>query len=185
MTKRVQTLLRGIVSRFHRGERATPAAAPDPNQPPRCPTCAASVDVVDGEHGPEYSATFTPEMIALALDNERVARAVNAVLNPGLRLALVNVLLQGDPTKDGYFTTQDVEDEAEAGARSLDVARQLQLRDRNEEAAHFRGLSERHQRRAIRITALLSVEEQQLIKQRVHGGPIGNGQDPHIKIVRH
>lgn len=157
----------------------------------RCPTCTGAVEIHRGENLEQlrdgiaisYQATLTPAAIALALDNEGVTRKVSAILNNELRLAIAGVLLLGDPGKDGFFTIKDVEDEAEAGLRSLDVAKQLAARGRNEEAAHFRGLSERHQKRAIRITALLPEAEQLLVKQRVHGGPIGNGVPAHISIV--
>lgn len=153
----------------------------------QCPVCHGAAIAKHTDDGSAlattYEATIRPEQIALALDNEGVARKVSALLNNELRLAIVGVLLEGDPGKDGFFTIKDVEDEAEAGMRALDVAKQLSARNRTEEAAHFRGLSERHQRRAIRITALLSESEQQMIKQRVHGGPIGNGVPAHIQIV--
>jgi hypothetical protein len=104
-------------------------------------------------------------------------------MNNELRLAIAGVLLQGEPGGDGFFTMKDVEDEAEAGLRSLDVAKQLSARNRTRGGGALPGLSERHQRRAIRITALLPEAEQQMIKQRVHGGPIGNQVPPHIRIV--
>lgn len=155
----------------------------------QCPVCHGAVHEVVKEHpdgqplGITYEPTVTPYQIALALDNEAVARRVSALLTNELRLAIAGVLLEGEPGADGFFTIRDVEDEAEAGLRSLDVAKQLSMRGRSEEAAHFRGLSERHQKRAIRITALLSESAQQLIKQRVHGGPLGNQVPAHIRIV--
>lgn len=154
-----------------------------------CPVCHGAVREVVVEYNDgqamttRYESMITPEQLVLALDNEGVARKVSAMMNNELRLAIAGLLLQGDPGGDGFFTMKDVEDEAEAGLRSLDVAKQLSARNRTEEAAHFRGLSERHQRRAIRITALLPEAEQQMIKQRVHGGPIGNQVPPHIRIV--
>lgn len=153
------------------------------NKATRCPVCSgAVVEKLDGDVT-VYESTITPGAIAKALDNEQVTRAVHLALNNELRMAIASVLLEGDPGGDGFFTIKDVEDEAEAGLRSLDVAKQLAARNRHEEAAHFRGLSERHQRRAIRITALLPESEQQLIKQKVHGGPVGNNVPPHIRIV--
>jgi hypothetical protein len=153
----------------------------------RCPVCTGAVIAKYEDAGAglvtKYESTITPQAIALALDNEGVTRKVHQLLNNELRLAIVGVLLEGNPGSDGYFTIKDVEDEAEAGLRAMDVAREIKARNRHEEAAHFRGLSERHQRRAIRITALLPEAEQQLIKQRVHGGPVGNNTPAHIKII--
>lgn len=154
-----------------------------------CPVCHGNVvSKLEGDGSAPalrtYEAIITPMQIALALDNEGVTRKVSTILNNELRLAIAVVLLEGDPNKDGFFTIRDVEDEAEAGLRALDVAKQLTARGRTEDAAHFRGLSERHQRRAIRITALLPEAEQLMVKQRVHGGPIGNGTPAHINIVK-
>lgn len=154
-----------------------------------CPVCHGAVteklvEHADGSpHQIEYVSTIRPEQIALALDNEAVARAVINMMPAELRLAIAGVCLEAHG-RDGYFTTRDVEDEAEAGMRSLDVSKQLHARNRFEDAAHFRGLSERHQRRAIRITALLTEAEQLMIKQKVHGGPIGNGTPASIQIVK-
>lgn len=149
-----------------------------------CPVCHAPATVkIDAAGVTGYSVTILPEQIAIALDNEGVARRVSAIIKNELRLAIASVLLEGDPGADGFFSIKDVEDEAEAGLRSLDVAKQLAARDRHVEAGHFRGLSERHQRRALRITALLSEAEQQLVKQKVHGGPVGGQVPAHIRIV--
>lgn len=150
-----------------------------------CPVCRGPCVTTIADGATTYVATILPQQIALALDNEAAARAVIGLMPLELRLAIAGVCLGAmGAGGDGYFTTKDVEDEAEAGMRSLDVAKQLRARNRHEEAAHFRGLSERHQRRAIRITGLLSEAEQLMIKQRVHGGPIGNGTAPQIEIVK-
>lgn len=127
---------------------------------------------------------LTPEVIAMALDNPAVCRAVSAVMTNPLRLAIAGVLLQGDPTKDGYFAPQDVRDEAEAGLRAIGVAKELKIRHRSDEAKQFRMMAERHQQRAWRILALLPEAEQQLLHQQINAGPLAEPPRSEIEVVR-
>lgn len=170
-----------------------PVPAPAPAEAPleapkisRCPTCSGAVDTdvrpLEEGGGLRFTHTLRLEEVALALDNEATARAIAKVMPPGLRLAIATVMLA--PQQEGdqaYFTTKDVEDEAEARARCLGVVRELRARGRVTEVATFAGLAERHERRAFRILGLLPEDEQLHMKRRMHGEGLS---DPAIEVVK-
>jgi hypothetical protein len=142
----------------------------------QCPVCHSPVERTTLEDGAEHyrPSPLSPAILVLALDNEQVARGVSQLATPELRLALAGVLLEGYGSGAGYFTEQDVRDEAEAAARCDGVAAQLRKTGtRFAEAADFRDMAERHRTRATRVLGLLTEREQLRIKQQMHGGDLG------------
>jgi hypothetical protein len=136
-----------------------------------CPVCRSAVTEEQTAGILKYSpAPLSPAVLAVALDNEQVTRAVAAIAGPELRLAVAAVFLEGVTARDAdaFFTEQDVRDEAEAAVRCDNVAAQLRKQGtRFAEAADFRDLASRHRTRATRILALLPDATQRRIKAKL------------------
>lgn len=139
----------------------------------QCPTCSSPVETAPGPFGEKIlyrPAPLSPAVLAVALDNEQVARAVSHLATPELRLALASVMLDGRAGgTDPFFTEQDVRDEAEAAARCDGVAAQMRKTGTQfAEAAEFRDLAGRHRKRAMRIMALLPDAVQQKMRAEIN-----------------
>lgn len=148
--------------------------------------CHGAVQAAEAEQDgvAQYAHTLAVEEIALALDNETIARLVTSLLNAELRLAIAGVLLEAiKPGEGGYFSMQDVEDEAEAAARCDTVVRELRKRNNFKDAGMFVELAARHRRRALKIGNLLPESVQHELKQRMYGDPLG-AETPKIEVVK-
>lgn len=149
-----------------------------------CPVCHGDVEAVtESDLGVSYRPRLTVDRVALALDNEETSRAVAFLMPLPLRLAIAGVMLGSvRPDERPMFSEQDVEDEAEHGARCKGVAREFRARNKMAEAADWSARAERAQRRALRICNLLPDDVQLALKKRVFGDPLGG--DPVIEVVK-
>lgn len=159
---------------------------------PKCPVCSSPViQVWAGEEGKDDNklrlvryepAPLSPAVLAIALDNEQVCRAVSGLATKELRLAIAAVMLEGGTQPDPFFTEQDVRDEAEAAARCDGVAAQLTKATRFDSAYEFRSAAERHRTRAKRILLLMPEATQRKIHAQMHAGPLGANVNPGVKL---